>query len=149
MKTLNRIIAQGCIISTVITLCFSVFLKASKVLTHPALALSQYFLILSFSFAIALANLLLSLKALPKIARISIHYVVLLVAFFVIFILSSKIQKPTQSQIFIFFFLFTVLYAVYFGTAVLAKKLLPKLTKSKNQPEGSATKKQTYTSLYH
>ena len=113
------------------------------------MALSQYFLILSFSFAIALANLLLSLKALPKIARISIHYVVLLVAFFVIFILSSKIQKPTQSQIFIFFFLFTVFYAVCFGIAVLAKKLLPKLTKSKNQPEESATKKQTYTSLYH
>ena len=111
--------------------------------------LSQYCLILCFSFAIAVANLLLGLRGLHKLIRISVHYAVLLVAFFVIFILSSKIQGLTQAQTFIFFFVFTVLYAVIFALVFLAKKLLGKLSPTDSDTIGSSRKTDSYTSLYH
>ena len=112
LKKVKEILLNTCAFSTLISLVFCVFIKATNTLSMPAMLVSQYLVILLFGFFIACANLLFTIKSLPKALVYLIHYLTLLISFYIIFVLISKAKFPTASQLFVAFVLFFGLYGL-------------------------------------
>lgn len=115
MKYLRSILTGGCILATVMTLIASVVAlivnRAEGIFSEVSLPVSQFLVILAFSFLIAAANRILTLRRMHAALRLLIHYAALLVSFLFIFVLAGNLRITTAASAFIAIFLFTVLYA--------------------------------------
>ena len=145
LKKVKEILLNTCAFSTLISLVFCVFIKATNTLSMPAMLVSQYLVILLFGFFIACANLLFTIKSLPKALVYLIHYLTLLISFYIIFVLISKAKFPTASQLFVAFVLFSLVYLLLFLSIFLVKRMLSKkrVPAQVQKAEGSQ-----YTPLY-
>lgn len=139
MKTANRIFTQGCVISVVITVVFCLFIKISNTLTEAAMTLTQYLIILLFSFLAAAANQIFRVPFLPRIAQLIIHCVALCLDFCAVFICFNKINITSPSVVFIVVFAFILLYALVTGIVFLVRHFLCPPPKNPEKP---------YTPLY-
>lgn len=124
MKTFYRILAQGCIICTAITVAFCLFIKFSHTLSEAAMTLTQYLIILLFSLLVAGANQLFRLRVLPLFAKLSVHCAALCLAFCAVFIGFSKITVSSPSVVFVVIFVFVLAYAVIAGAILGVRRLL-------------------------
>lgn len=116
MKHLRSILTGGCVFTTVITLLFSIVAliinRAEGIYGEVSLPVSQFLLILLFSFVIASANHVFFLRRLHTALRLLIHYSALLVSFIFVFVVAGNLHITGTASVFIAIFVFTVLYAV-------------------------------------
>ena len=116
MKHLRSIFTGGCVFATVITLIFSIVAsivwKSEGQGGRVSILVSQYLLILLFSFIISAANHLFFLRRFGLAVRLLIHYATLLVSFIVVFVAAGNLHINTPAAAFIAVFIFSVLYAV-------------------------------------
>ena len=144
-KKIKEIFLNTCAFSTLISLVFCVFVKVTNTLSMPAMLVSQYLVILLFGFLIACANLLFAIKVLPKSLVYLLHYLTLLISFYIIFVLISKAKIPTASQLFVGFILFSLIYLLlYFLNFIFKRLVAKKVLIDKDGKEES----QEYTPLY-
>lgn len=143
-KAIKNIFLNGCAFGTLISLAFCMFIKATHSLSMPAMTISQYLIILLFGFFIACANLLFAIKSIPKALVYMIHYLALLISFYVIFVLISKAKFPTVGQLFIGFVLFSLIYALAFFLVWLIRRLV--FNRFQRPTENKNT--ENYTPLY-
>ncbi len=116
MKHLRSILTGGCVFTTVITLLFSIVAfiinRTEGIYGRVSLPVSQFLLILVFSFVIASANHVVFLRRLHTALRLLIHYAALLVSFIFIFVVAGNLNITGPASVFIAIFVFTVLYAI-------------------------------------
>jgi len=135
MKTLYRILTQGCIICAGITVAFCLFIELSHTLSEAAMTLTQYLIILLFSFLAAGANQLFRLPVLPLIAKLAIHCATLCLAFCAVFIGFSKITISSPSVVFVVVLIFIFAYAVIAGAFFGIRRLIsPKKATDAEKP---------------
>ena len=122
MKHLRSIFLGGCVFTTVITLLFSVVAfiinRAEGIYGRVSLPVSQFLLILLFSFVIASANHVFFLRRLHTALRLLIHYAALLVSFIFIFVVAGNLHITGPASVFISIFVFTVLYAILMAIVI-------------------------------
>ena len=123
MKTFYRILTQGCVICTAITVAFCLFIKCCHTLSEAAMTLTQYLIILLFSLLVAGANQLFRLPVLPLFAKLLIHCAALCLAFCAVFIGFSKITVTSPSVVFAVIFIFIFVYAVIAGAVFGIRRL--------------------------
>lgn len=142
MKHFKSILANGCVFSTVITLIASVVAlivdRAEGLFKEVSLPVSQFLVILAFSFLIAAANRILTLRRMHAALRLLIHYAALLVSFLFIFVLAGNLKITGADSIFIAVFLFTVLYAAAMAIVLSLLSALGILGKGKKNQKSSA-----------
>ena len=116
MKHIRSILVGGCVFTTVITLLFSIVAfiinRAEGVYGTVSLPVSQFLLILLFSFVIATANHVFFLRRLHTALRLLIHYSALLISFIFVFVVAGNLRITGADSVFIAIVVFTVLYAI-------------------------------------
>ena len=154
MRRINKIFLTGCGYTVLILLLFYAFAAISQ-FTSQAIAPGQFALILSFGFIISLAEFMYEELKLRRLYKCVIHYLLLLVAFCLIFIVSGNISSQRPAAIFVAIFIYTLLYFLvwtivhYFRKAInyADDKLDAKATKRK--PKSNDKKgKEIYKPLY-
>ena len=143
-KTVKNILVNACAFGTLISLLFCLFIKATDTLSKPAMSISQYLIILLFGLFIACSNLLFHLKSIPKPLVYLIHYLALLVSFYVIFILISQAKFPTSGQLFVGLVLFSLSYGVVLFFSWAIRRILFKRNPSFTQKENTENYKPLY-----
>ena len=144
IKKIKHLFLNACAFGTLISLAFCFFIMATHSLSNPAMTISQYLIILLFGFFIACANLLFTIKSIPKALVYMIHYLALLISFYVIFVLISEAKFPTMGQLFIGFVLFSLIYALVFFFVWLIRRLVLNRIDLSNENKNI----ENYTPLY-
>lgn len=149
MKKLEKALLTGCGYTVIILALFYLFAALTKFVS-PAITTGQFFLILLFGMIISAIGLLCSLLNVSSILRCIIHYLVLLVAFCFIFIVSGNISSGKASAIFVAIVIYTVLYFVLWFTVTLIKKTVSLADAKLESKKGkkAAPKKEPYKPLY-
>lgn len=145
MKRIEKYLFEASALSVLITSIFFIFAKISSPDITPAVHIGRYFTILLFSLLIVFANLLFKLRKLPKILALLIHYVVIILAFTLIFVDLKGITGP---RIFILLVLFTLFYAMLFGIVIGIRKLCARLDSSIKSKTKQEQKKEKYKPRY-
>ena len=129
MKHFKSILVNGCVFSTVITLIASVVAlivdRAEGLFKEVSLPVSQFLVILAFSFLIAAANRILTVRRMHA-------------AFLFIFVLAGNLKITGADSIFIAVFLFTVLYAAAMAIVLSLLSALGVFGKGKKNQKSSA-----------
>ncbi len=116
MKIFRNILTEGCVFTTVITLLFSLVAfivnRAEGMFKEVSIPVSRFFVILAFSFLIAVANRILSVRRLHVALRLLIHYAALLVSFIFVFVAAGNLKITGTASVFVAIVVFTVLYAL-------------------------------------
>ncbi|MBO5653313.1 MAG: hypothetical protein J6S44_03775 [Clostridia bacterium] len=123
---LLELISRACIICVAVSLLFFVVAKivtANTVGGELGISFSQYGLFALFSLLLAAASYLFRLP-LSKALCFLIHYVATGASFFIMFAIAGKLTAKSFGGAMVFFALFTLLYAVFFGVYLLFKRLL-------------------------
>lgn len=144
LKKAKKVIFDGCAIGTFICLAFCLFIKVSNTLEKPAMTVGQYLIIVLFGMLIACANLLFSIHSIPSLLVRLIHFLALLVSFYIIFILASSASFPSATQLVVGFVLFSFFYALISLCVWLIRRMTGK-TSTNAQTENS---QENYTPLY-
>lgn len=133
METVKRQISRGCLYSAVISLVFFLFSFFGGV-EDPRIPLQSYLLILLFGQIIAAADLLFRFEKLPPVLRFLLHYLVLLSAFCLIFLVSGRIVSAgSVAAVFVAIVVFTALYFAFVGVFFLVRKTEVLLSKRKEK----------------
>lgn len=109
MRRINKIFLTGCGYTVLILTLFYAFAAVSQFVSQ-AIAPGQFALILSFGFIISLAEFMYEELKLRRLYKCVIHYLLLLVAFCVIFIVSGNISSQRPAAVFVAIFIYTLLY---------------------------------------
>ena len=150
MRRINKVFLTGCGYAILILTLFYAFAAISK-FTSQSIAPGQFALILTFGFAISLAELMYDELKLKKVYRCLVHYGVLLVAFCLIFIVAGNISAQRPAAIFgaiiiytvLYFFLYAIIHFVRHAINTADDKLDERSARKK-----ATDKKGTYKSLY-
>lgn len=134
---LLELFSRACIICVAVSM---LFFALAKIVTLNSLdgelgiSFSQYALFALFSLILAGASYLFRLP-LSKFLCLLIHFVTTGVSFFVMFAVAGKLNLKSFGGAMVFFALFTLLYALFFGIYLLFKRLLfPEAFKKKEAP---------------
>ena len=154
MRRINKIFLTGCGYTVLILSLFYAFAAINQFVSQ-AIAPGQFALILSFGFIISLAEFMYEELKLRRLYKCVIHYLILLVAFCLIFIVSGNISSQRPAAVFVAIFIYTLLYFLvwtlvhYFRKAInyADDKLDTRATA--NKPNSKDKKdKVTYKPLY-
>ena len=144
MKQLEKFFSHTCIYTVLISMTWYGILSTAKA---TGISLLSYFLIFSFSLILSSMEYVFTLKRVNKFLQYVIHYIVLCVAFNVIFIALRKSDSDYEfkpSMIFAAIFLFSVIYAVISIIVLLVKKSKAGVSKKSDQ----ASKPSSYKSRF-
>ena len=134
---LLELISRACIICVAISMLFFVVAKIVTVNSldgELGISFSQYALFALFSLLLTGAGYLFRLP-ISKVLRLFIHFVATGVSFFVMFAVAGKLSLKSFGGAMVFFALFTLLYALFFGIYRLFRRLLfPEAFKKKEAP---------------
>jgi hypothetical protein len=147
MKKLESILLRACGY-TVVTAILFFFVAMMGEFTKAAIDFTTFLLIFIFGIIISATDLVFDIPALRKVFKVIIHYAVLLVAFFVVFLLAGKLGNAGSSVIFSALIIFTFLYAVIFTIVFLIKRAVNKADKMLAKSEKKKKEKPAYTPLY-
>lgn len=154
MKRINQIFLTGCGYTVLILTLFYAFAVISKFVSQ-SIAPGQFALILCFGFIISSAEFLYEQLKLKKIYKCFIHFLVLLVAFCLIFLISGNISSKKPFAVFIAIFLYTFLYFSIWTIVHFVRKAINKADDRLDSRTANAkikkkqNKKGTYKSLYN
>ena len=149
MKKLENLLLRGCGYTILITVLFFLVAILGEY-TNAAIDLATLSLILVFGIIISATDLVLGAERLKRVFRVMIHYSVLLLAFFFVFILAGKLRSGGASAVFAAIVIFTFLYAFIFAITYLIKRLINRADSAIDK--NAATKKKRtaaeYTPIY-
>lgn len=133
-----KFISRACCVCVAISLLFftvAQIIMATSLENEVGISFSQYALFLLFSFLLCGAAYLFRLP-LPKALNLLIHYLVCAVCFFVMFSVTGKLQLGNFGKATVFFVIFTLFYALFFGIYLLfTRVLLRDKTRSQKKAE--------------
>ena len=151
MRRINKLFLTGCGYAILILTLFYAFAAVSQFVSQ-AIAPGQFALILLFGFIISIAEFMYEELKVKKVFKCLIHYAVLLVAFYLIFVISGNISVQRPAAIFGAVVIFTVLYFTVYAIVHLVRRAInvadDKLDKRSEIKNNKASKKSTYKSLY-
>ena len=151
MKTIENLLLKACGY-TVLILGLFYSIGALNDLGAAYISFSSFLLIALFGLLISVAGLLLKCNKIHIIIRVLIHYLVLLISFYVIFITSKNIPTDSTGKILIASVIFTVFYAIMFCFVYIIKHFIRKtdmFVDNKIEKKYAANaKKNVYKSLY-
>ena len=128
MKTIENILLKACGYTVFILTLFYLFGLLSEI-GAAFINFSTFLTIALFGLLISLAELVFKIEKIHTALRVLIHYIVLLIAFNVIFIASGNLSANTTGQIFSAIIIFTVFYVIMFGLVYIFRRFIQKTDK--------------------
>ena len=151
MRRIHKLFLKGCSYAILILTLFYAFAAVSQFVSQ-SIAPGQFALILTFGFVISLAELLYDELKLKKSLKCLVHYGVLLVAFYLIFIISGNISIQRHAAIFAAIVIFTALYFIVYAIVHFVRRAIDKADDKLDKHSASkiikARKKTEYKSIY-
>ena len=151
MKKLESLLFHTTAYTVLILLMFYIFGVASD-FTDAYISFPTFMTILGFGALISLASMIFSIKKIHMALRTLIHFVVLLIAFCVIFISAGNISSGGQGAIFIAIAIFTVFYLSIFAISFIiistVRKADANIDKKIKAETQKLQKKKKYKPLY-
>ena len=148
MEKIKRIALNSCAFTVLIAVLFFAFAKISG-LSEVKIDFLHFFVILLFGIVVAIANTLFEIPRLHIVWKFLIHYAILFVAFYIVFLNFANIDSNKGAAvIFTALIVFTFLYVVVAFIAWLFKKAFKIAAKSSTVKESNAPKKESYTPRY-
>lgn len=138
MSPFKKTLYHSAAYTVAISMLFLIFAKIIGI-ADAHLSLSKYFVILAFGFICAASEFLLTVERLPKAIRYLIHYLVLALAFFVIFMTvrsSDGTFRFNAAAIFASVAIFSIFYFLILAFVFVYNKKAKSTTKKveKNKP---------------
>ena len=150
MRRIHKLFLVGCGYAVLILSLFYTFAAISN-FGSQAIAPGQFALIVVSGLVIALAEFIYEQLKIKKSLKCVIHYIVLMIAFCLIFIISGKISAQKPAAVFISIILYTLLYFIIWTIVHFARRAIDRMddkleakTKAKNEKV-----KKGYKSLYN
>ena len=151
MRRIHKMFLSGCGYAILILILFYAFAAMSG-FNSQSIAFGQFALILTFGFIISLAEFMYEELKVKKLLKCLIHYGVLLMAFYVIFILSGNIAANRAGAVFVAVIIYTALYFILYVIVHFTRRAINRaddhLDRKTAQKSAAANKKSTYKSLY-
>lgn len=141
-KKVEKIVFHICAYTLLISMLFYLF-AAIAGMESISMSIGRYFIIIGFSILISLAEIIFSIKSLPKFLCYLIHFSSLFIAFLVVFILINDMEFKS-SFILSSFIIFTLCYFMILGLTILYSRIKFKTKKTKPRAEETAK----YTSKF-
>jgi hypothetical protein len=133
-----QFIFRACVVCVAVSLLFfavATIVRSNSLDGELGISFSQYALFFLFSLLLTGAGYVFRLN-LHRALRILIHFLITGVCFFIMFAIAGKLNLGSFGGAMIFFVLFALLYALFFGAYALLKYLLfPELRKPKKAEE--------------
>lgn len=148
MKKIENLLLKACGYTLLTTLLFYIAALLGE-FTKPAIDFPTFALIFVFGIIISAASMILYVKTMHTALKILIHYVILFIAFFVIFLLAGKLTLGGPSVVFAAIVIFTFLYALIFAAVYFIRRAVigaDKALDARVSKKNSA--KKPYTPLY-
>ena len=121
-----QLISRACVICVAVSLLFfavAAIVTANSLDGALGISFSQYALFMLFSLLLTGAGYLFRLPV-SGVLRLLIHYLVAGACFFIMFAVAGKLNVGSFGGAMVFFTLFTIFYALFFGIYLLIKWLL-------------------------
>ena len=150
MRRINKLFLTGCGYAILILTLFYAFAAVSNFVSR-SIAPGQFALILAFGFIISLAEFMYGELKMKQALKCLIHYAVLLVAFYVIFVISGNISVQRPAAVFGAIVIFTALYFAVYAIVSLVRRAINRADDAldrKTAGKAKENKKSTYKSLY-
>ena len=149
MKRLQSIFLNGCAYTVLISVLILAITTLMSETGNLGISFTRYLIFIVCGFAVALANLIFEMRAVPFYARSLLHYVALLVAFLIIFTTDGVLSMNRISDFFVAIIIFTILYIVVFVITYFTKKAFIKLeSKAQKGVDRSKQPSQKYESKF-
>ncbi len=146
-ESITKFLYKGTAYTAAISLLFFLFVKILGAAT-PQISFSRYMIILSFGMIVSAAEFIFLIKDVPRPLQYLIHYLVLAISFFVVFLTirnSGGSFRFKASSIFAGLVIFSCFYFLIFGAVLLFKKIILKNDKKQNNtPEKEKNEKVEY-----
>lgn len=142
MKFFSRFLYHTSAYTVIITMLFFAFAKLSGLEATPSVTFGRYFLIFAFSMLISAAEYIFGIDSLPRYAKFAVHYLVLAIAFFFIFLTVRSASETfvfNAATIFASLIVFSFLYFAALGLFLLFKNALTPNPKT-NKPSSRGKK---------
>ena len=146
MKKLESLLLKACGYTTITVILF--YLVAMLGFTKAAMDFKTFMLIFVFGVIISSAGLIFEIQRMHKALKVLIHYVILLISFFVIFFVAGKLGNAASSVVFSAIIVFTTLYAAISVITYLIKKAVNSADKIIDKSGKKVKEKKPYTPLY-
>ena len=141
MKKIESFFLSACAYTVAIIAIFLLFTSATKF--SAELTAGRFFIILLFGHIITAAGYILRNKAWHALIRYPLHYLILFLAFSVIFIVNGNIKSEGGSAIFSAAIIFTFFYALAFLIAFAVKKSTSSIEKKSSAKNKSQAPQST------
>ncbi|MBP3591535.1 MAG: DUF3021 family protein [Clostridia bacterium] len=139
MQKLWHILRRGMVYETGILVIFYLFSFVLP-LEQPGIGAVYFFLILTFSMILSLAQELFSVQRLPLLARYALHFAALLTSFILLYIVTGNYAQRGPSS----FFVAIVLFAFGYVIVALPIALIRGKMKAKKQKSTPSTYQKIY-----
>ena len=141
MKYIEKFLYHSAAYTVVISILFFIFAAISRV-DELSISFSRYMLIFAFSLIISATEFIFSIKKLHVSLRYLIHYFVLCIGFFVVFLSVRSAAGNAQfsaATVFAGIIIFSLVYFLIVLALLLIKKVISKRTKGVDKKVGKAT----------
>lgn len=131
MKKSEKFIYHSAAYTVAISIFFFLFARMMQI-EELSISFARYFTIIAFSFVLSASEFIFDIKKLPGYLKHIIHYAVLAIAFFVVFLTVQNESGDYEfkvTAVFAAVIIFSVLYLII--TMVYIFALKPRFTKSK------------------
>lgn len=135
MKKFESFILHGCGFTVLIALILYIFLAINGVLDQ-GIPITKFLVVFGYGLVISGARELYASLPYGKAARVTIHYIMLLAGFLVLYLTSGAFATITGAKIFIAIILFSIFYTAVMLSVGGVHKLI-----EKSKPHAPAAKK--------
>ncbi len=132
---ISKFLYRGTAYTAIISILFFIFAKLLDV-SDLHLSFSRYLIILAFGMIVSATEFVFTFNKLPRIAQYFIHYFVLSIAFFFVFLNIRKSSGDFEfapSTVFASLAVFTCFYFIILGIVFITKKAISKQEKKTNK----------------
>ena len=124
MKSIKGFVLEGCAYTVILTFILYIFLAITGV-GSSGVPFLKFLLVFGYGFLFPIANLLRNhFKSRPMPATL-LHYVTLLLGFIIVYLLNAG-ASTTSGNIFVAIFLFTLVYAIWYGIKIAIRHFTAK-----------------------
>ena len=128
MNNTEKFIYHACAYTVGVSIVFFIFARLMKIV-ELSISFLRYFTIFAFSLVLSGSEFLFTIEKLPKYLRHILHYLILCIAFFVVFLTVQKSSGEYQfrvdtvfAAIFIFSAFYVIATLIYLFVAKSSKK---------------------------
>ena len=144
MKRLEKLLYHTCTFSVLISVMV-LTINAFSGFKNPSISFTGYLVILLFSLAIAISNMIFEIKSLKPYVKFPIHFAVLFFAFYMTFANGSTFNVNSAADFMVVFIAFAFFYSLIACVAFLIIKSVKKLDKALPQKKVNESEKKKYT----